>query len=402
MKSSKFLSLGMYFLFLVYLPLTGYTYVSIRGGSQIIDKNVRAGVVLILFGIVATLFALTRRVDSIPRSVVGLGSFFLYGFAVSVVRNSPDEYLSYFLRIGSLVLVFWIAYSWAKKNRWDWWRFTRNIVTGSTLIYVAQSLVDLLAGRALAMNGAVRFPGSLGSPPGYASVCMIFLLANIYFLVCTRSRLHLLLSLLLVVCSFLTGTRAIAVTGLLALILALIAYHRSIYLRVILLFATFILAPVVVGWILNNTEIGSRVELSFNNQGNDTSTNFRLMILSTYFSRISISQLLFGLGVGGFPKWFAAQTAIEDVGPHFEFLWALSELGLVGSVIYILAVWGSTRWVFSRKRQLGWAERISVLVLTFSQQLIFQFTNPLYFYQLCVPALFMLGGMFGSERSRNR
>ncbi|MDR5744245.1 O-antigen ligase family protein [Caballeronia sp. LZ029] len=401
MKSSRLTALGLYFLFLVYLPFTGYSYVSIRGGSQIIDKDVRAAVILLLFAMIAALFVLTRRVDSVPRCVIGLGSFFFYGLAISAMRNSPQEYVSYFLRIASIVLIFWMSYSWAKRDRDEWWRFARNIVVGSSLIYVAQSVIDLLAGRALAMNGAIRFPGSLGSPPGYASVCMIFLLANTYFLLRTRSKIHLALSLLLVVCSFLTGTRAIAVAGLLVLSLTVVAYHRSIYVRAILLLVTFSIAPFAIGWVLNNTEIGSRVALSLGDQGNDTSTNFRLMILSTYFSHISTSQFVFGLGIGGFPKWFEAQTSIQDVGPHFEFLWALSELGVVGSGIYILVLFGGARLVLSRRSQSSRAERISALVLILCQQLIFQFTNPLYFYQLCLPALFMLGGMLGSERGRN-
>ncbi|AQG99885.1 hypothetical protein A9R05_14480 [Burkholderia sp. KK1] len=401
MKSSKFLKLGLYFLFLVYLPFTGYLYVTIRGGAQIIDKDIRAAVILLLFAGVATLFVLTRRIETIPRSVVGLGSFFFYGLGVSVLRNSPDEYLSYCLRIASFVLIFWIAYSWARTDRASWWRFVRNIVVASTLIYAAESLFDLVAGRELAMNGALRFPGSLGSPPGYASVCMIVLLANIHFLMRTRSPLHLLLSVVLVVCSFLTGTRAIAVAGLLALSFALVFYHRSAYLRVILLIVACSIAPFAIAWVLNNTELGSRVTLSFTDQGNDTSTNFRLMILATYFSSISTSQFIFGLGLGGFPTWFEAQTGIQDVGPHFEFLWALSELGVVGSVVYVLALIGGAKSVLSGRRQATKVEKISALILIFSQQLIFQFTNPLYFYQLCIPTLFMLGGLLGSEREKS-
>lgn len=397
MKSANIRTVGLYFLFLVFLPFTGYVYVAIRGGEQIINKELRAAMVFGLFLHVGLLFVLTRGKNRIPWCVMGIGSFFLYGIIVSIMRNSPDEYLSYVLRIASFVMIFWVSYSWARTSHEKWWRFFRNIIVGSAIIYIAQSFVDLAAGRALTMNGAVRLPGSVGSPPGYASICMVFLIANLYLLMKTRGNLYLSLSGLLVACSFLTGTRAIAVLCLACFIAAFVFYHRSIYVRATFLFLVAALTPFLIQWVSADTEIGSRIAIAVQDQANDTSTNFRVMILTTYFSKISASELIFGLGIGGFPGWFQAQTSIQDVGPHFEFLWALSELGLVGAAIYLLALFtGAWRVLFGHLRAVGRLDCAFTLILIFSQQIIFQFTNPLYFYQLCVPLLFFLGGMLGA------
>ena len=401
MKSAGSRAIGLYVLFFVFLPFTGYAYVRIQGGEQIINKDARAAAVLGLFALVAAIFIMSCRIRRIPRGVLGIGSFFVYGIVVSVMRNSPDEYLSYLLRVAAFVMIFWIAHTWSRADYERWLKFMRSVVIGSSLIYVGQSLIDIAAARALAMNGAIRLPGSVGSPPGYASICMLFLLANLYLLMKTKARLHLALGALLLVCSFLTGTRAIAVLCLLVFVMAFIFYHRSIYMRVGILLVMAGLAPFLVQWVLNDTDIGSRIALAVQDQANDTSTNFRVMILNTYFSRISASELVFGLGIGGFPTWFAAQTGILDVGPHFEFLWALAELGVIGTAIYVVVLcataWGTLR---RRRRSLSRVDAWFILLLLFAQQLIFQFTNPLYFYQLCVPLLFLLGGMLGGIQKR--
>lgn len=401
MKAAGFKAIALYALFFVFLPFTGYAYVKIQGGEQIINKDVRAVAVLALFALVAMIFMMSCRMQRVPCDVLGMGSFFGYGIIVSVMRNSPDVYLSYLVRVGAFIMIFWIAHAWAKTNYGRWLKFMRRVVIGSSLIYVFQSLIDLATLRALAMNGAIRFPGSVGSPPGYASICMLFLLANAYLLMITRARLHLVLSALLLVCSFLTGTRAIAVLCLLIFAVAFTFHHRSIYVRAGIFIAGMGLAPFLVQWMWTGTDIGSRIALAVQDQANDTSANFRMMILQTYFSRITASELIFGLGIGGFPNWFASQTGIVDVGPHFEFLWALAELGVIGTSIYI-AVLCTSAWRVLRLRRtlLSHIDVGFILLLLFAQQLIFQFTNPLYFYQLCVPLLFLLGGMFGGMRTR--
>jgi hypothetical protein len=399
MKVAAFRLLGLYFIFLVFLPFSGYAYVSIQGGAQIINKDLRAAAVLMLFLLITLIFVQACRLDRVPKSVFALSSPFVYGIFVSMVRNSPDEYLSYVLRLVSFVMIFWIAYLWAKNSFGRWKKFTRNVVVFSTVIYLLQAIIDVGMSRALTMNGAVRLPGSVGSPPGYASVCMLFLIGNIYFLLKERRKIYLLLSTLLVICAFFTGTRAIAVLCLLLLGWGFIDHYRSPYIKAIVLSIVVAVAPLLINWIFFSTEIGSRIALALQDQGNDTSTNFRVMILTTYFSRITSLELWFGLGIGGFPNWFMDKTGIQDVGPHFEFLWALSELGIAGSIIYLSTIIGAS-WYFLRGsvRSRNKTDALFICVLMFAQQIIFQFTNPLYFYQLCVPLLFLLGGLLGSAQ----
>lgn len=261
-------------------------------------------------------------------------------------------------------------------------------VRWSAYALLASFGLSLLIDQGIYLNGAFRIAGSVGSPIGYASALLICEVAVLYFYMRDKTRLHLLLAVLLVIASFGTGTRSIAVCALTFFVVAWVSSLRTRVGRITVLILLTATATPAVSWLLSTTGVGARL-LS----ANDNSLTYRDFIVSSTLDSLSGWERWFGVGIGRFAYWFEATTGVPNVAPHLEWLWILTEGGIVGAIIYFSClVFASCRVAAGiRRNSLPVLAGFFILVFLWLQQTALTFANPAFFYQGMIILFAMLG-----------
>lgn len=155
-----------------------------------------------------------------------------------------------------------------------------------------------------------------------------------------------------------TGCRS-ALLGLIISCLLYLVLHVKFQKKYILYVTMFIIASLIIYTVTPLKEIINSTFYSHNTQTLDLSSVSRLFIWKSalnHFFASDILQKLFGVGIGAystiqndFVLWGGLRAAS---GAHNNFLHVLSEIGIVGFIIFILLFYTILRNLYSTKDQL--------------------------------------------------
>lgn len=361
------------------------------------QKNIRISLIFFIFfcAVVSFILALSA---SLRLHFVLLNIFFCiaYSFVIAVVRGEAVGAFSSVLRLITFGLVAAIVYKTVVlDDRSADIYIARFFVTVSVLV-IGQTVYDFATDRYVFMNGGDRYFGSVGSPIGFAASTLTLLTGVLYYWLRFGRSFYLLLGFGLVWVTLMTGTRSIALFAL-----CLVWYASAVFLtkwrRCIFILSTPMIVLVAI-LLLSNSDFATRLENTYSAGGLDNSTSFRVFILDTYFSKISLREIVYGLGLGGFHQWFLEKTGIENVAPHFEVLWVLAEFGIVGVVVYIVTA-TALLIKFFRLKYRDASLWFGFMTIGSLHQLFLQVANPFYFYQFYLPYAILLGLLLSRLRT---
>ncbi|BDV43442.1 hypothetical protein GURASL_23650 [Geotalea uraniireducens] len=373
-------------IFAIVVALPGYFFVSVNDDGQSVDSVFRFIVILVILTLLLFRLLLIRRI-AIPKLIVPIFIFVIFGLIVSIIKNPYIAYTPTGVRwfiYGTIVVLFYnIKESVYLLNKY----FILTFV-----IYALSALVDLLTGRSMNINSAMRVVGSVGSAPGLASAIYVTAVGCIFFNYNKLAR-TILIAFLAFVTILLTKTRFILIVFVVFVLIYLLTVSRTRRksIGMFIVVTIFILAAF---YIFRLSDLSHRFIFNSNELQSDSSTIFRLLILDTVWSQFRFVDIFTGLGLGDFSLWFEKMTGFVGVGPHFEILWLFTETGIVGMLLYfvgyyIFLVKSYQRCVNNFDKRLFFL----TFVLIVSMQTSLQFSNPTYFYQVMIP-IFMTIGAF--------
>ncbi|WP_156156566.1 O-antigen ligase family protein [Pseudomonas tussilaginis] len=354
------------------------------------QKNIRITFIGLIFACVFLAYLMGLfKATGVHYLVVNVLLCVLYAFCVSVLRGEAVGALSSLLRLASFGLMVSLVYKSLMSNGARTEIYVLRFFTITSFFLIVQIAFDYFTERYVFMNGGIRYYGSVGSPIGLAASSVPLLVGLLYYWIRSGSLSFFVLALGIVWVILMTGTRSITFFALCLVWYACVVYLSN-WRRYLFVLGTPLLVMMAV-LLLSDTDFATRLQNTYSSGGVDNSTSFRIFILETYFSNITLSEVVFGLGLGGFHQWFLQQTGVENVAPHFELLWLLSEFGVFGMLVYFLT--GFALVVrFLRKRDGRDASLWFVFVSTgLVHQGFLQVANPFYFYQFYLPYAVLVG-----------
>lgn len=400
MSKLRVLESSMIIVFALVTALSGYFYAEIDGTSIVLDRPMRGMVIVSLLLSVSLSFLRFREVK-VPWAIVPLVIFVLYTASVSLSVNGVNEFISPFLRWMICLVVCVYFY-----NLEDPQPTIKKLIVAMAFAYFFSIMYDLYSFRMVNANGAYRMFGSVCSFTGFASALFVVQIWLLYLYLKRNNLFYFSLSVVCYIGVVFSGTRAVAILGLACYFLyyAAVDYQRLKSARRLALSISLLLVSLFA--LLSYTSIGGRSKMiSTDNvavtatqalmQGGDSSVGFRSYLVSVVLENMDALDYVFGVGLGGFAGWFSEHTGRQGVAPHMEVVWLVVEGGVVGSALYIFAFLYVAYHVFREKQFLKSDFEICLvgLLLFFSQQTLFQFANPTYFYQVMIPIYAALGIM---------
>lgn len=383
-RTDKFFLLLIAFLIAVFLAFIGD--LESAGSVPFSSRTTRALILVCIFcGSIIWLLSLLRRIKSVGFFHCCIAGVILYGILISIARGAAADTLSSSLRMMIFLIVSIVTYNLIRENKCKADYVIASLFIMLSIFFIGQTIYDLISDGGVFMNGAMRYYGSIGSPIGFASVAFVVLTGIAYYWIRLKSNLLFLLMVGLVWVIGMTATRSITIMAMLVLWWAIV-----LYLPKGLSSLWVLVTPLVffVALLLGLSDSGVVVRIMNTLQGGevDGSSSFRLFILATFFENIQLTDLMFGLGLGNFHVWFQSATGVPGVAPHFEFLWILSEFGIVILMFYFLV--GMLYFAVILCRWISSTPSPSHIYLTtvffLTPQVFMQFSNPFYFYQFVV------------------
>lgn len=372
---------------------SGVFYVNVTNSGVSSNEAARA------FLTVAVTLPVALRVVSMGRLAKPQGTLLvfapvIYMGIVAVVRFDGAEGLGPLVRWLLYGLVF-IYFATLRSHR-----LLSVFVATTALVHLAWLARDLRLDLRLAINGAERVAGSVGSPVGFAVVLFMCAFTLLFLSWDLGSRWRLALAVVCTAGIFPTGTRTLVLAGGVALAIMGCLFVRNRTRRTLLLLLSPVGLMLSLRWVLAETQVGQRI-LQIDQAGTDSSWATRQYILSTVGNELSGADRIFGLGLGGFPEWFRSLTGIPNVAPHFEFLWLYAEGGAIGVALAFVALLVLTlRFAKSAMLQgsrLGAIYGIGLLWLPYT---VFQLANPTFFYQAMVIYFAALGSFMSNNNAK--
>lgn len=369
------------------------------GQSKVLNLAVVVGGVVCL-GLYALHHNLFRQ---LPRSWSALFLFTLlfWMVAVSVFRNSPDEWIPSATRYTLYLLVLLASYHSTLVGRFNELDF-RRICQAALAIGVIAGLAELLIFGPKYVNGAFRISGHF---PGHYLAYSLYLFVPLVYvsfdLIRSFSWGNFVLWSAGVFLLFGGHSRVLMVMFLFSLFAPVVVYSRGVFAK---LWYVGLLAAIMVAFLLVviNTDYFPRLREFAEFEELDSSTSLRLFIWSLSLKSASIIDLVVGIGAGGFNEFFGEASGMWEVAAHNDYFLVLIEGGVFSLALYLiyqgLVVLKMIR--VSRSH----AESTPILYAAFSCFFTFEIAgfllNVHYFYQSEVLLCLLLGFFFGSLRRK--
>jgi hypothetical protein len=422
-------------LFLV-IYFSGYFYLEIEQSGQVLNRTGRAVSVALVFVLMVLLVLGCRNADPVPMESWLLLLFLVYAAILSLSKVNFSVYASYLIRLASYFGIFYVGLSFRGEQA-NGVRIATRLL-GLTL--VVQLLIDILLSRYLIINGAIRFPGSIGSPVGYSAAALVIFLPTAYFFSQMKKPIDGILAVGLSIVVFATATRATSVVVFLyGSILLLLSREWGLKSWVItLLLWLFVVAGSLqsistffgepagpLPRIFSVDSISSTSEsVAQGAQGaqgaqlaSSTKINIEMLAATSADSSVStkkrIVEIVYehsdeiaifeGMGLGSFPNWYQKHSGDSGVAPHFEILWLVFETGLIGATIYLIF----HILIFCKYLKIAsigqdrFADVFFLVSILLTHMLFLHLANPLYFYQVGMPLFFYLGYFSGCSAKVN-
>lgn len=360
-------------LIIIFSVSSGWLYVDYKGHSLNYDFLIR-GTILTLVLLIVVLLNIFKssRLAILNIYVVPLIIYIVYILIVSILKGNLLNSVPSLIRLSTYILFFLLCTNVSFTTKRVFWLLSFYFVIEGFLSYY-------LFDAGMFLNSMWRLGGPLGSANGYAALFYIIYFGGLYFVLCGNKSFLPICIFSLVLISF-TGSRSILASVVILTILVLFLLN-NIALKLFLCGIVIFLLLIFL-YFIEIFSIYNRFSFLITNES-DSSSVFRKYIFNTYFDNISLNEIIFGLGLNGFPKWFEIKTGYEGVSPHFEWLAIFAEGGVIGTIIYsmfLILVCCKIKKLFKLKIFSFFEAKNFVRITIITAPLIsFSLLNPFYF-----------------------
>ncbi|CAD5356734.1 O-antigen polymerase [Enterobacter cancerogenus] len=352
--------------------------------------------IILLFLFISLIYV--KRIFFMPREMFLVFVCFIFTIIVpslvGFVRNDPIEVFPSLLRYFSYFLAFVLFFHFYLINSFSL-KTLDKIIKILTIIFLACSLIQIAQGNMIFMNGAYRLSSVYGNTPaGFALITLVF---SIYFYCqmlvayCSRYERIILFSYFIfnAIMMVMTQSRQSVVT-----LLLLISFFHFVRARKLFKIFTLIFAALLAYgfyWLVLNTDLFPRLTQMLFNYASDSSTHTRIEIITQTYAHLDTENIIYGIGLGGFNRFYYDITGELGVAAHNDFFLFFVEGGVLSLFFYCLFILGGFLFWSKVVRKKGQAYITPLCV--FTSLYIFSFlNNPYYYPQVQVIAAAMMGG----------
>lgn len=329
---------------------TFFDYIGVNPKTGLLPKIANVGIVISIFCIILIYYTTSLKFK-IYRSLP-FGSFacvLLFSLTVSILSNSPGEYMPSVFRFGSYFLASKVAYDYVNQYGIDRLRSTmKGFLMISILVILIFTFLEIILGKVEFVNGANRLAGPFtGHQLGFSLYLFIILLCLLEWFVLPNKRnkflLFIYILIFLTLFYFFINTHSRA---LLIIFFLVIAGYQFIRIKSIGTFFRFITVGLIMlgiaGYVILNTDLAPRLKTAFLSEKSlkDPSTMERVFIIENSLNGMNSRQFVTGIGLGGFNNFYERVAGKADVAAHNNYLLFLVEGGgiaLIGYVFYQIA-----------------------------------------------------------------
>jgi len=363
-------SFKTYFYFFV--CFSGLTYYSVFNGNFIKYPEIRVAYMIIAFAL-SFMFLVYLKKYKVTSAYILFIFLIMYGIIIGAVHGyfqSDAEVIRFIIYLNIYLILF-------NTN------IKLNFVKICQIISVI-GVVMYVVGYGRVLNASFRVTGNTASVMGYASLVYTSYLIMLILIRKKSDYKKLKLSILPLLAVVASGSRSILFIQILTFVVAYFHSNNiniSKYIFKIIKSVLILIILLTVTYFTTNILYRFEILLS-GSMGVDTSTSFRIMLVTTVFDHID-EIFITGIGLGSFPMWFEAKTGMADVAPHSEFIWLLVEYGIVGTTIYLAFLY----FAYKNCSQ----KNILVIIFILLQLIPLHFANSFYFYQVGMLQFAFLG-----------
>jgi hypothetical protein len=341
---------------------------------------------------------------------------FVWCFIVSLIRNSPVEWIPSFFRFFSYILMFINVYLLTQKGFLGI-NFVTTVCVLMLMITSIFGLFTVMSGNMTFVNGGYRSSGNFESYLGFG--LMLFVTINYLLnveLLSSRQSLFSMRGVFMWLLFFFgfwmlqTSQSRMLTFSLIFNFGALFYLDKGIKKKSRLLVLSLV-GLYISYWFVMNTEIAPRLQSTFTETSSggtiDMSTLYRIFIHYETVTHMTWIDYIIGIGMGGFNIFFFKATGELGVAAHDDYLLFLAEGGIITLFLYLVFQFRVIRLIKHYYRanlsnpilkHLGRA----CIVIFFSIFVVGVLLNAYYFYQVVFFITLMLGVYFGSQSADNK
>ncbi|NQX82435.1 MAG: O-antigen ligase family protein [Flavobacteriaceae bacterium] len=404
--------ISLYKISLLIVVLSTFGHVlGIKIGSDAFDKLFKlimsASVVVVLM---LSLFKL--KGEKINYTFLNLYIILIYGtFIISVLANSPIEYIPSILRFTMYLLACLVTYRYIEVNGLDYLiRILKSVIKFAVIITIIIGFSEVLFWDIRFMNGAYRLSGQfLGHPLAYAMFLIVLIVFTYELKIFDKNKIVRWVMLSMLIYLFMNTHSRAPIFGL------CISYAIYVFIKdknILKQFRNILIILIALSSVILvviNTDISPRIKKVFisKNSLKDNSTNTRFEIIDNTFEGMDIVDKTIGVGLGGFNRFYELHTHQLGVAAHNNYLLFFAEGGFVGLFIFILyqITLFYFLYVFVRKKERIYKginlNRLIFVVVFFFEFLAFLLNN-YYFYNSQIFVFVIIGLMLYLNKNQNK
>ena len=405
----KFLAITIFFVILISsmsYSLFYYSGIEARGDGI---KIFRFGLLFLIFYLCILFYVGRKKLIKKYPFLIFLG-LILFSFFVSILNNSPRDYIASFFRYLSYLALANIVYTLVvqKGESWILIVFKRfNCIF--LIISILFGYYEIFSGQVQYLNEDYRVAGPFRFHQLAFGMFLFVNLISFYELSIKGEKdqyKKIWKVILYLACFYLfirTGSRALLITYFLAYFILFFLKERSFYRRFRIVILSIVLTILALGALLG-TNISPRLTKIFisENPFNDGSTMSRIAIHVNSFEGFLHQNQFIGIGLGGFTSFYRDLTGADGIAAHNNYLLFLVEGGYLG--LFLFLAFQISMFLFLRKNlnqgnnsviKVGFLLFIGIDILSSMQNNYYFFTT-----ELLVWAVY--GWCFGLNDIRNK
>lgn len=339
-----------------------------------------------LLSVISTVILLTNNKKLLlNKSLLLYLSLIIYMLFISIIRNTPSEYIPTFMRYILYFNIFCLTYKYTHKGIFKL-LILDNIVKNTLYVAVFFGILEIVTGNVQFLNNSYRLSGNFSNhSTGYS--LLLYLITHYLFFRYTRNKLnqYLCLSVISLIFLLLTQSRTLIILTFITYPLSFFLLNDKIQLKFKILFITTLvvglLSYVVINYFENN-RLYTLYEILVLGKI-DPSTLTRIEIITDTIAYMSPLDYILGQGLGGFNKYYYEISGELGVAAHNIYLQFMIEggySGIIGLTIFQFFVYKKFKIAYRKNPiyrdyiTLGFALFLGFEILGF-------LLNAHYFYQ---------------------
>ncbi len=331
--------------------------------------------------------------------------FLLYlQFLSSLIQNDIYEWIPTLIRYLLYISTFVIFYFGMTENMIKIENVSRLIFL-LALILIGFGYYQIFSGNVHFVNGAYRVSGSFTTHHLGFALSAFVIFEYLFFIVVLRKEnglatrlLALLFTLLLLYLFFASHSRLLTAIFLVTNLFVLIHFNKKLFLKSIFIIFSIIAISVFL-YLVINTDLFPRINALFDTSKIDSSTLYRIFIITETFNSLSDVEYFTGIGMGGFNNFFFINTGEDNVAAHNDYLLMFVEGGTLSIILYLLYQFLLLKVILTRNNT-----PIAMLsfILFFGIEILGFLQNAHYFYQAELVTPIVLAMLFATTYDQKR